>query len=95
MHDELAQKEGELSVIKRQLGITPWHELYQGMANSWKMVGGKWKEVQESSASVCMPLKVYARIEVVNHLCARVLNRFQKIDGRLTEWKHKLEESER
>lgn len=50
LHDELAEKEGELTVIKRQLGITPLHEFYQGLSNSWKTVGGKWKEVQESSA---------------------------------------------
>ena len=45
---ELAEKEEELTEVKKALGITPFTEFKQSMAQSWKVVGDKWKEVQET-----------------------------------------------
>ena len=45
---ELAEKEEELASIKKELGITAFTEFKQSMAQGWKVVGNKWKEVQET-----------------------------------------------
>lgn len=48
LHNELVEKEMELNEVKKQLGITPFTEFKQSVANSFKVVGNKWKEVQET-----------------------------------------------
>ena len=48
LQNELVEKETELNLIKKQLGITPFTEFKQSMAHGWKVVGNKWKEVQET-----------------------------------------------
>ena len=44
----LMEKEAELAAVKRKLGITPYVEFKQSMSQGWKVVGDKWKEVQET-----------------------------------------------
>lgn len=48
LHNELVEKETELSEIKKELGITAFSEFKQSVANSFKVVGTKFKEVQET-----------------------------------------------
>lgn len=45
---QLLEKENELSEVKEQLGITPFTEFKEGIAHGWKVVGDKWKEIQET-----------------------------------------------
>lgn len=48
LHDQLVEKEAELADIKKELGITAFSEFKQSMAQGWKVMGDKWKEVQET-----------------------------------------------
>jgi methanogenic corrinoid protein MtbC1 len=51
----LVQKEEELAAVKKELGITPFTEFKQSMAQGWRVVGDKWKEVQETETyEMCM-----------------------------------------
>ena len=45
---QLQQKETELAEVKDALGITAFTEFKQSIAHSWKVVGDKFKEVQET-----------------------------------------------
>lgn len=49
---ELTEKEEELASIKKELGITPFTEFKQSVAQGWRVVGDKWKEVQETETYV-------------------------------------------
>ncbi len=49
LHDQLIEKEAELSDVKKQLGITPYTEFKQSMSQGWKVMGDKWKEVQDTN----------------------------------------------
>ena len=48
MRKELRDKEAELAEVKKALGITPFVEFKQSVAHGMKVVGDKWKEVQET-----------------------------------------------
>ena len=48
LHDQLVEKEAELTEIKKELGITAFTEFKQSMAQGWKVMGDKWKEMQET-----------------------------------------------
>jgi len=48
LREELQQKEQELAEVKHELGITPFVEFKQSMAHGWKVMGDKWKEMQET-----------------------------------------------
>lgn len=52
LREELQQKEQELAEVKHELGITPFVEFKQSMAHGWKVVGDKWKEMQETETWV-------------------------------------------
>ena len=50
----LHEKEQELAEVKHELGITPFTEFKQSVADGWKVVGNKWKEVKETETWVCV-----------------------------------------
>ena len=41
-------KEEELAAVKKELGITPFTEFRQSVSEGFKVVGTKWKEVQDT-----------------------------------------------
>lgn len=45
---ELVEKEEELAAVKKELGITPFSEFRQSVSEGFKVVGTKWKEVQDT-----------------------------------------------
>ena len=48
LQKQLIQKEEELDAVKKELGITALTELKEGMMHGWKVVGNKWRELQET-----------------------------------------------
>ena len=52
MRQKLQEKEEELAEIKKQLGITAFTEFKQSMAYGLKVVGDKFKGVQETETLV-------------------------------------------
>lgn len=45
---ELHEKELELAEVKKELGITPFTEFKQSVSHGFKVMGDKWREVQDS-----------------------------------------------
>ena len=48
LRKDLEEKEAELAAVKKDLGITPFVEFKKSMAHGWKVMGDKWKDVQET-----------------------------------------------
>ena len=48
LQKQLFQKEEELDAVKKELGITALTELKEGVMHGWKVVGNKWRELQET-----------------------------------------------
>lgn len=48
LRQELREKEEEFYEVKRKLGITPYTEFKQSVANSWEFLGNKLKGMQET-----------------------------------------------
>lgn len=44
----MAEKEKELSELKTEMGVTAYTEFKDSLAYGWKVMGDKWKELQES-----------------------------------------------
>ena len=44
----MIEKEEELDAVKKELGITALTELKDGVLHGWKVMGNKWKELQET-----------------------------------------------
>lgn len=44
----MEEKERELLEIKKELGITAFTEFKQSLSDGWKVMGNKWKDVQET-----------------------------------------------
>lgn len=48
LSDQLQRKYDELGSVKKELGITPFTEFKDSVATGMKVIGNKWKEIQES-----------------------------------------------
>jgi len=48
--EQLQRKDNELAEVKKELGITPFTEFKESISTGMKVIGNKWKEIQESEA---------------------------------------------
>ncbi|XP_065898262.1 tumor protein D54-like [Dysidea avara] len=50
LYEQLQRKDNELSEVKKELGITPFTEFKESIATGMRVIGNKWKEIQETGA---------------------------------------------
>lgn len=48
LKQQVLEKEKELGDVKAEMGVTAYTEFKESLAYGWKVVGDKWKELQES-----------------------------------------------
>ena len=48
LKQQLMDKEKELATVKSEMGVTAYTEFKESLAYGWKVMGDKWKELQES-----------------------------------------------